>query len=100
MALTSHIAWAILNMTVLQNMTDMDYYYPHIPVLIGSPPQTVAMGVNLAGSLLAAWDGDRCPYCPGKLHYFPFVTTSSMFSILFLVQGTGYTTPLNLPRTL
>jgi len=54
-------------MTVLKNMTDMDYIYPHIPVLVGSPPQNVSMGVNLGGSLLAAWDVDTCPYCPGKL---------------------------------
>jgi hypothetical protein len=54
-------------MTVLQNMTDLDYNYPHTPVLVGSPPQTISMGVDLAGSVLAAWDAMTCIYCPGKL---------------------------------
>jgi hypothetical protein len=38
-------------MTVPKQMMDMNYIYAEVPVLVGSPPQTVSMTVNLAGEL-------------------------------------------------
>ncbi len=75
-ALASHLlihswkwlAWISLNMTVPKQMTDWDYVNAEVPVLVGSPPQTVSMTVGLAEDLLAAWSTD-CAFCPG---YTPF----------------------------
>ena len=65
-------------MTVPKQMTDTDYVYTEVPVLVGSPPQTVSMTVNIAGDFLAAWSTD-CVFCPGYTPFDPQL--SSTFSV-------------------
>ena len=65
-------------MTVPKQMTDMDYVNAEAPVLVGSPPQTISMTVNLAGDLLAAWS-TYCPFCPGYTPFDPQL--SSTFNV-------------------
>jgi len=68
-------AWVTLNMTVPKQMTDMEYVYAEAPVLVGSPPQTVSMTVNLAGGILAAWSTD-CDFCPGYTTFDPQLSST------------------------
>ncbi|TFK67418.1 acid protease [Pluteus cervinus] len=57
--------WVSLNVTVAQNMTDADYLWSQVRVLIGTPPQPVDVTLNMGGALFAAWSSD-CLYCPGS----------------------------------
>jgi len=65
-------------MTVPKQMTDTDYLNAEAPVLVGSPPQSISMTVDLAGDLLAAWSTD-CAFCPGYTHFDPQL--SSTFNV-------------------
>lgn len=67
-------------MTVLKKMTDTDYINAEVPILVGSPPQTVSMTVNLASDLLAAWSKE-CAFCPGYTLFNPEL--SSTFNVSF-----------------
>ncbi|TFK67422.1 acid protease [Pluteus cervinus] len=73
LGLCAEPGWVSLNVTVAQNMTDMDYSWSQVRVLIGTPPQPVDLTVNMGGALLAAWSSG-CLYCPGST---PFDMSSS-----------------------
>ncbi|TFK61383.1 acid protease [Pluteus cervinus] len=67
------LGWVSLNITVAQNMTDTDYLWSQVRVLIGTPPQPVDLTLNMGGYLFATWSSD-CLYCPGST---PFDMSSS-----------------------
>lgn len=60
-----HSDWVSLEVTVPAAMADDNYFFGEVPVLFGTPPQSLNTSINVQGSLLAAWSKD-CVFCPGK----------------------------------
>lgn len=58
-------AWVSLNVTVAATMTDLDYMYSQVPLLFGTPQQSMDVTINLSGDLLSAWSED-CIFCQGE----------------------------------
>lgn len=46
-------------------MTDLDYMYSQVPLLFGTPQQSMDVTINLSGDLLSAWSDD-CIFCQGE----------------------------------
>ncbi len=46
-------------------MTDLDYMYSQVPLLFGTPQQSIDVTINLSGDLLSAWSDD-CIFCQGE----------------------------------